>query len=62
MEVSGQLQASAALQPGEWVEPKAGLDSVVNTNIPKSNPNFMFIHVIYQSMYQHFKRQKYIFK
>jgi hypothetical protein len=62
MEVSGQLQASPALQPGEWVEPKAVLDSVMNTNIPKSNPDSMAIHVVYQSMYQHFKRQKYIFK
>jgi hypothetical protein len=62
MEVSGQLQALAALQPGEWVEPKAVLESVVNTNIPKSNPEFMVIHVVYQSMYQHFKRKKYIFK
>jgi hypothetical protein len=62
MEVSGQLHASAALQLGEWVEPKVGLESVVNTNIPKTNPDFMVIHVVYQSMYQHFKRKKYIFK
>jgi hypothetical protein len=44
LDVSGQLHAPTALLPGigGWVDPRAGLDAMVKTNIPnscrKSNP------------------------
>jgi hypothetical protein len=60
MEVSGQLQAPAALPPGErdpgthwiwgWVGPRAGRDTVSNRKIPslrrKSKPDYPIVQPV----------------
>jgi hypothetical protein len=59
MEVSGQLQAPAALPPGKeplviggWVGPRAVLDSVVKRKIPslrwEANPRTPIVHPVAQ--------------
>jgi hypothetical protein len=64
MEVNGQLPAAADLHPGEWIGLKSGIDVAIIRKISctsrESNPAFMAVHLVSQSVYQLFKRQQYI--
>jgi len=60
----GQLPASAGLHPAERIGLKSGLDVLIIRKIScsslESNPDFMAVHLVSQSVYQIFKKQEYI--
>lgn len=62
MKVNGQLPASAALQPAEWIGLKSGLDVLtirkISCSSRESNPDFIAVHLAPESVYQIFKSQE----